>query len=203
MDKFEKRKIALRYWLLGRGYNLALEAMEFGAFHHNGVRKDGVTPEFDHQISICHYIRTLPNLRDMEKTIVVGLLHDVSEDYGVLREELVRRFTEECAAAIWTMTKEFKGVKRNPVEVFESIANDPLASIAKGADRGHNFNSMVGVFTPTKQIDYVKEGEKHFIPMIKKARRLFPDQEPAYENVKHLLTTQMAMVRAMHPENDV
>lgn len=203
MDKFEKRKIALRYWLLGRGYNLALEAMEFGAYHHNGFRKDGVTPEFDHQISICHYIRTLSSLRDMEKTLVVGLLHDVSEDYGVQRDELARRFTEECATSIWTMTKEFKGVKRAPAEVFESIANDPFASIAKGADRGHNFNSMVGVFTPIKQIEYVSEGEDYFIPMIKKARRMFPDQEPAYENVKHLLTTQMAMVRAMHPEKDV
>jgi (p)ppGpp synthase/HD superfamily hydrolase len=200
MDPLKKQEIALRYWLLGRGYNLALEAMEFAAFHHNGFRKDGVTPEFSHQIAICHYVRTLPALRDMEKTLTVCLLHDVSEDYGIARDEQARRFGEDVATSVWAMTKEFKGVKRNPTEVFASIAQDPYASIGKGADRGHNFNSMVGVFNAKKQLAYVAEGEEFFLPMIKKARRLFPDQEAAYENIKHLLTTQMALVKAIHGE---
>lgn len=42
----QKRLVSLRYWLIGRRYFTALEAMEFAAAHHTGFRKDGKTPEF-------------------------------------------------------------------------------------------------------------------------------------------------------------
>lgn len=59
MHAHTKREISLRYFLQGAEYFLALEAMQFAQQYHRGVRKDGVTPEFDHQISIAHFVRTL------------------------------------------------------------------------------------------------------------------------------------------------
>lgn len=69
------------------------------------------------------------------------------------------------------------------------------ASIVKPADRIHNNNSMVGVFSTEKQIEYVNEVEKHFLPMIKKAEGLFPDQFMAYMNAKLILISQARFVK--------
>ena len=60
--QFDKVYVALRYWLHGKSYYKALNAMSFATLYHTGVRKDNITPEFHHQISIASYLRTLPNL---------------------------------------------------------------------------------------------------------------------------------------------
>ena len=202
MTQFAKREISLRYWLQGAGYYTALEAMEFAKTYHTGVRKDGVTPEFDHQVSIAQYIRTLiPGLLYPEDTISTVFLHDVREDYHVSHEELVSRFGTQVADAVDTMTKEFRGVKKSSELVFEQIGANPIASIAKGADRIHNFASMVGVFSVAKQQEYISEGEVYFLPMIKRARRLHVRQEPAYENIKLVLKSQISLIREIHNAN--
>jgi hypothetical protein len=33
---------------------------------------------------------------------------------------------------------------------------------------------------------------------LKEARRLFPKQEPAYENIRHVLVSQIELLRAVH-----
>ncbi len=39
-ENFEKMKIAIRYWMKGRGYYTALKAMDFAEKYHTGTRKD-------------------------------------------------------------------------------------------------------------------------------------------------------------------
>jgi (p)ppGpp synthase/HD superfamily hydrolase len=194
----DKLTISMRYWLYGKGYYKAVEAMEFAAQYHKGFRKDGVTPEFSHQISIAHYVRTLPGLMYEEDTLATVFLHDVREDYDVEDHEIRARFGNLVADGVDAMTKTFRGVKRAEQHVFDTIARNPIASIAKGADRIHNFQTMVGVFSVDKQKVYVDEGREFFLPMLKTARRMFPRQEPAYENIKHMLRTQMDLVKAIH-----
>jgi (p)ppGpp synthase/HD superfamily hydrolase len=92
IDSFDKLHISLRYWILGRGYNVAARAMDFAEKHHTGTRKDGVTPEFAHQVAIAHYIRTLPDLVYPEETLATIFLHDVVEDYDVPLTELSGKF---------------------------------------------------------------------------------------------------------------
>ena len=194
-----KREISLRYWLQGAKFHTSLKAMEFAGRHHCGFRKDGITPEFDHQISIAHYVRTLyEGLEYPEDTISTVFLHDVREDFGISHEEIENMFGSRVATAVDAMTKTFRGVKRNEAAVFEQIADDPIASIVKGADRIHNFGSMVGVFSIVKQKEYIKEGKEFFMPMIKKARRLHVRQEPVYENIKTMLDSQIKLITAIH-----
>lgn len=57
---------------------------------------------------------------------------------------------------------------------------------------------MIGVFDRDKQNEYIFETNEYVIPMIKKARRLFPQQEPAYENAKHFLRCQVELIKAIH-----
>lgn len=199
MTSFEKRRISMRYWLLGRGYHKAVEAMEFAASYHTGTRKDVVTPEFDHQISIAHYVRTLIDALDHpEDTLCVVFLHDVREDFDVPDEVIRARFGDRVAEAVEAMTKTFRGVKKDPQTVFDAIAADPIASVVKGADRIHNHQTMVGVFTHEKQQGYIAETERFFLPMLKRARRSFPRLEPVYENIKHLLLSQIDLIKAIH-----
>jgi hypothetical protein len=70
-----------------------------------------------------------------------------------------------------------------------------VASIVKGADRVHNVNSMVGVFTKEKQARYAGEVEKYFLPMLKQARKNFPEQLDAYFNIMHMLRSQVNLLK--------
>ena len=191
-----KRQIALRYWLQGRGYYTALEAMDFAAGYHTGMRKDGVTPEFDHQISICHYVRSLPDLIHEEDTIATMLLHDVMEDYDVKLRTIISLFGDRIAEATELLNKnDESGRPKNHQSMIDAMAKNPIASIGKPADRIHNWNSMGTVFTPKKQLQYVDEGSL-LLPMVKEARRRFPRQERAYENIKHMMQSQIMLIRA-------
>lgn len=200
MTSFEKKRISLRYWLLGMAnanpeYNKVLKAMEFAALYHKGTRKDLVTPEFEHQLTIAHYIRTLSaNLMFPVESLCVAFLHDVCEDYDVPYSQIELEFGIMIAKAVETMTKVYAGRKKSNEEYFEGIAACPIASINKGGDRIHNLQSMPGVFNLGKQKEYIDEAETHIIPAIKIARRNFPQQELAYENIKLMMTSQIQLL---------
>lgn len=195
---FTKERIALRHYLLGRGWYNAAEAMTFAEGHHNGLRKDGVTPEFSHQVSIALLTWTLtPHLLFPEESITVALLHDVCEDYGVSVSEIDGLFGGRVAESTWAMTKVFRGVKRAAEEVKAAQEKDAIASIIKPLDRIHNQSTAVGVFSATKINEYVDETENWILPMVKVARRTFPSQDGAYQNAKTILKIQNTTLRAV------
>lgn len=196
--QYEKLRVSLRYYLLGKEYWQAADALEFAGKYHTGLRKDGKTPEFQHQIEMAHYARTLlPSLLYPEDTITAILLHDTPEDYNVKTEILATRYNDRVAYATELMDKNRWKSQHSQ---FEAIAGDAIASIAKGADRMHNIQSMVGVFTKEKQDKYMNEAELLFLPMLKTARRNFVRQEAAYENIKHVLTSQIELLRGARGE---
>lgn len=198
MQSTDKRLIAIRYWLHGAGYFKALEALDLGLEYHTGKRKDG-SPEFDHQVTIAQYLRTLiKGLSYPEETLTVAFLHDIREDYH-LSDKLIRdRFGDLVANAVKALSKEIDGIRRAEADVFRDIAADEIASIVKGGDRIHNHQSMIGVFSTEKQIEYIDETKEWFFPMLKEARRRFPQQEGAYENIKLLLNSQIQLIEAIH-----
>ena len=189
-SKLEKNRIAIRYWLQGRGYLNTLKAMDFGANYHVGSRKDG-TPEFYHQISIVSYLRTLPSLDRLEDTLTTAFLHDIREDYNVSHDTISSKFGKDVADAVSKLSKESGD---NLHKYFAPMSECPIASIVKGADRIHNFQTMTEVFTKEKQEEYILECKLYIMPMLKEARRKFVSQEPAYENIKLVLTNQMELI---------
>lgn len=193
-----KHRISLRYFLSGKGWHSSLKALNFAEQFHTGTRKDGKTPEFNHQVSIAQYVITLPELLFPEETITTVFLHDVPEDYDIGHDEIETKFGKQVSIATELVTKFHRGEKKHPNEYFREIAKNPIASIVKGADRIHNLQSMVGTFSFEKQERYMEEVKTHFLPMLKTARRLFPEQELAYENIKHMLISQMQLIEAIH-----
>ena len=203
MNKFEKLKLSLRYWLLGKAesnpdYYLVLDALEYAHSYHQGTRKDGFTPEFQHQLEIAHYLRTLaPSLTRPAIVLAAALLHDVAEDFDIAFEELEARFGKEITDVVRLLTKKHRGIVVPPEEYFARIAENEEASVIKGADRIHNLQSMLGVFSLTKQASYCEEVRKYFLPMLKAARRTFSRQEAVYENIKLVLNSQLQMLDAI------
>lgn len=194
-----KQKTAIRYWLQGRNWHLALAAMEMAEHLHRGVRKDGVTPEFAHQIWIANFVRTLsPMLESPEAAIACAFLHDVPEDYGVGLDDLDRQFGAQVAQATWRLSKIRGGHKLADEIYYAELATDRLAALVKGVDRTHNLGSMIDAFTPQKQVSYIEETRRHVLPMLKRARRRFTSEEPAFENIKQILVTRISLIEAIH-----
>lgn len=204
--EYTKKKAALRYRLQGLAMNDhqwydALKAFNFAETHHAGFRKDGVTPSFMHQVEIASYILTMvKSLLFPVRTIVAILLHDTPEDTSVSHEEIRDMFGIESMNDVELLTKEYRGKKKTPEEYFDSIASNPVASVGKGGDRVNNQHSMAGVFKYGKQISYCDETRTHFFKFLKTARRLFPEQELVYENIKFVLTTQLRIYDAIHAQ---
>jgi (p)ppGpp synthase/HD superfamily hydrolase len=192
-----KRLAAVRHQLSGARMFSALRALDFAQRYHVNVRKDGVTPEFAHQTSIASYILTLaPHLLDVEGTLATAWLHDLVEDYDVGLVEISNLFGVPVGASVHAMSKVIAGVRRPVQEVVEEQGNDPRASIVKGADRINNQQTMPGVFTLPKIEAYIAETREQILPMLKFARRRFPEQTQAYENSKLILVSQIELLEA-------
>lgn len=196
MQRYEKLKLAARYYLQGAQMFEALDALEYGYEVHDGFRKDGVTPEYMHQIQIFHYLRTMePSLLYPEATYVAAFLHDAPEDkIEVTQREIRQRYSAAPADAIELLNKSGLDL---PVYI-DRLSNHPIGSIVKLADRINNMSTMTNVFTREKQLRYVDEVETLFMPMIKHARRKFPVQEAAYENAKTVLNIQLDLLEVIN-----
>jgi len=200
-EDYEKMKIALRYWLMGRGYYKAAEAMAFAEKFHNGTRKDG-QHEFSHQVSQANLARTLVHhFNFKEEVFIVIFLHDICEDKGISYEEINQRFGEKVTKAVRLMTKVYQGVKVPNEQYYPSMAYCEIASVCKGFDRVHNLMSMLNGFKPEKRMSYIQETKDFTIPMLKLARRNFPHQEGVYENIKFIMTNQIQLYLALNEKH--
>lgn len=200
LARYKKLYISIRYWLIGKSeadsrYLTPLKALEFSKEFTTGLRKDGITPEFQHQIEIAHFLRTLhKGLLYPAETIACAFLHDLVEDHGVSLEEIEKRFGILTREGVDLVTKEIAGTKRDEILLFDKMAENPISSVLKGADRINNHQSMHGAFSFEKQQSYLNETKELIIPMLKKARHLHVEQESIYENIKFILNSQIQLI---------
>lgn len=203
VNQYDKLFISMQYFLLGIKvhnpvYQVAYDALMFGVEYHTGVRKDGITPEYQHQLEIGHHVRTLlPSLLYPAETLAACFLHDTDEDYNVGRKKL-EQFGRRVVHSVLLLNKYDEDGKLKPVDVYYSaMALDPIASIVKPVDNGNNQSTMEPVFKHKKQFEYSHNIKHRSWPMIRAARKNFPEQEAAYENLKLLLRIQYNGVQAM------
>lgn len=168
-------------------YNDCLSMLEYTAGVHQGVRKDGVTKEFYHQLSIVGLLLTQHrNLENPPLVYQAALAHDLGEDYPEHWDNLRTRYPDVYPICR-TLSKIRNGQKVPYPQYFAECAACPVASVVKLADRLHNLSTMTGVFKPEKMIEYVKEVDQWFLPMAKTARRSFPRHADFYELAKSML----------------
>jgi (p)ppGpp synthase/HD superfamily hydrolase len=210
--EFDKLKLTIRAQLLGmaqidESYLTCVRALDYASEIHTGFRKDGVTPEFYHQLSLVGFALTqirnmrfaptqaqAPNMTHAATIIGTLLLHDTYEDNQHLEDEIRQKFAELIEYVIRS-SKIRRGVKLNTQEYIDEVALCIICSIVKLIDRLHNLSTMLGVFSEAKLREYVEETEKYYFPMLKKAKRLFPEQNALYELMKSVLHLQLNAIK--------
>lgn len=198
-NQYQKLHIALQNYLYGAKYYRALKAFDLAKRFHTGVRKDKVTPEFQHQIEIALFITTLKDVSNEEDAIIVALLHDLLEDYvEVTRNDILDLVGQTATESVVMISKKIQGKHRHQGldGYFNDIGQDQEASIVKGCDRIRNLQTMVGVFSSEKQREYIQETKDYFLPMLKRAAGLFPMQYLAYMNIRTMLKSQIELLEA-------
>lgn len=194
----QKAKVIIRYWLLAKEYYRASKAFELAKSKCVGLRKDQKTPEIYHPLALIFYLKTLSKyLIYPEETFVIGFIHDLGEDYGFTITDVEEKFGQICSRSFEKITKKSEIMVKNTQAYYKGLSEDPIASIVKAADRIHNHQSMYGVFSEEKIAEYLKETQDFVLPMIKIARRNFPEQEAAYENAKHILLSQIELIELL------
>ena len=194
-DKFSKLYIALKFRLHGMGFFKALVALEKGRDIHSGFRKDGKTPEYQHQLEIALFVLTLKDVQDLEGAIICALLHDTLEDYPTAVSEawIITQFGNDILKSLHYLDKHRW---ENYDVYFANLAEDMNGSLVKLCDRINNFQSMNrGKFTIEKQKKYAEEVKKYFLVMAKKARKMFPRQMDAYYNTEVMLKNQYELIQ--------
>lgn len=195
--RFHKKRRALLSFCEQRNFTMAKSALLFAEQYHAGLRKDDITPEFEHQLDISFYVIKLKGVNQLEQLLAIALLHDLREDYGhLVSEHDIELITgPELAKSVALLNKYHPdGSPKKKKAYYREMALDPLASLAKGLDRIHNMYAMRGVFDIEKQLRYARDVTEYIIPMLQKAAHAFPHQILAYERLCKLLTQQVAWV---------
>lgn len=159
---------------------------------HTGMRKDGKTPEFYHQLSILGFLITQHNnLQDPRSVYMAAILHDTVEDYPEFEAQIASMFPRDIDNA--RGLSKMRNGELIPYKVyFAEMAKSPVMSVVKLVDRMHNVSTMPGVFKAEKMRTYIGEINKYFLPMAKDARRAFPHQDAFYELAKSILSMKVA-----------
>lgn len=189
-------KTTIIQYLDDNKYDIAKRSLIYAEENHNGLRKDGKTPEFQHQLEIVFYLLSLKLHKDVEEEVLTAaFLHDVLEDKDITDIEMQSIFGEKITEIVKNLSKKVNGVKKSNTEYWGTLSVCPLSVLVKGGDRIQNFNSMVGVFSIEKQKNYIKDGECSIIPMIEQAITTFPEYKEHYHNILMYLKMQVYMIK--------
>jgi len=191
--KAEKDQAALKHYLLGKNYFLALKAMSFAKKYHVGMRKDGVTPEFTHQVRMAFSVLNLRGVLNEEMVIALCFTHDTDEDYSVSYTEMKEFFGSTLAGMTVAMNKSNYNTESN---YMQAMANDVNCSVVKGVDNCDNIQTMHGAFSIEKMHSYMERTQGAILPMIKQSSYNFPPQAFAYAAIRTRLKDQLSLYKS-------
>lgn len=212
---YQKRLMVLRTTLISLKWHRALRCLEYALRYHTGTRKDKKTPEFLHQVEQALFALTLRTLLLYpEETICVIILHDTLEDYynkGVrlsnIREvatipnytfalniEHDSHMADLVVTGVELLTNNVDGAEKPKNIYYPQMGFHVIAAVAKACDRMNNQSTMAFVFTDEKMRAKIDETMDYVFPMLKFARREFPQQEDAYQILKTVLEQQVRLL---------
>lgn len=159
----------LSTYLSAQDLKLVRDAYRFSDEMHLGqVRKSG-EPYISHPIAVAEICAEWK--LDVQ-AIMAALLHDVMEDQGVKKEELIERFGAPVAAMVDGLSKlekiEFQSQIEAQAENFRkmllAMARDVRVILVKLADRLHNMRTL-GVMLPAKKRRISRETMDVYVPI--------------------------------------
>ena len=138
--------------------------------HKDQFRKSG-EPYYHHLIEVAYIVASL---RGGPATITAALLHDVVEDTDTTIEEIKKRWGDDVAKIVDSLTKiqrlKLSKMKADEFEaedhrkIFLGMARDIRVIIIKLADRLHNLRTL-GALSPERQKAICNETLEVFVPI--------------------------------------
>lgn len=93
---------------------------------------------------------------------------------------------QETQTAVFLLTR----TDDDEAQYYERISQNAIATMVKLLDRCNNISSMAAGFSKEKMVEYIKETEKRFYPLLHKAKYEFP----MYSNQIFLIKYHMTSV---------
>lgn len=147
------------------------EAYEFILEKHSGQLRKSGEPYYHHLLEVAYI---LADLHCGPNTIISGFLHDVVEDTDVTIEDIKKRWGDEVAAIVDSLTK-IQRLKLSKItsEEFEAedhrkillgMAKDIRVILIKLADRLHNLRTL-DALSQARQLAISNETMDVFVPI--------------------------------------
>src|SRR5450432_1769221 len=137
-----------------------LSAAHFAAEKHANQKRKGKAgePYVNHLLEVAHLIAGAIQETDSD-LVVAALLHDVIEDAGVTKEELVGRFGSDVAELVAEVTddKSLPKAERKRLKVETAPKKSVRAQAIKVADKISNLRSILT--SPPADWDFQRKKE--------------------------------------------
>lgn len=145
------------------------EAFRFSDQAHLGQMRASGEPYISHPLAVT---RICASWKLDVHALMAALLHDVMEDQGVTKTELIDRFGSEVADLVDGLSKlerlQFASKAEQQAESFRkmllAMARDVRVILIKLADRTHNMSTL-GVMAPAKQARIARETLEIYAPI--------------------------------------
>ncbi|MBD3270017.1 HD domain-containing protein [Candidatus Peregrinibacteria bacterium] len=210
LDRNYKQKVFLRGFLQGKNMFRAIKAMELTISVHKGKRRSGDV-EFSHQLEVviylCQVLEKKVEPHEFDIIVTAAFLHDIVEDYPnkYSFDKMRDDFGSEVTEAVKLVTKSMdydKHSEKDREKYYDAILRNPHAVFVKGADRIHNMQTYLHGSTSEKLKFYMAETEDHILPLIKSARKTYPEYYLIFISMSHLLQKQLYFLKEILKERE-
>lgn len=192
--RLKKQYTKFKSYFTERGMTESLKAMELVEKYHVGKRRGG-GPERSHLYEVAgQTLATFEkhvSIEELDCMVAASFLHDLVEDYADLYSEadLRRDFKERTCGLVMNVCKweGFQKIEKDYIEYFDNVSSDIGSIVVKVSDRIHNMSTCIGGMSLARIRKYIEEVKTYFFPMIRQARKDYPEYYMALTSMKQQL----------------